>query len=222
MITLGAFLPGLTAAVVDRQQDIGYADIAPIELELQEKDSLTMLEKVYLSRSSSDALDISSTSMQMTEDMVKDAVRTGLEPYREADLLRGWTEDTLFQCRPILMIDEATGLYGQAWVVFLSRGVTHTAQLNLLVDDETGRLLDIYSWSFDWLYASRDMSECLETFMALYLQGLELEEPYYIRDTTTSSEGVSLQCRWQFPLDNDSAVDFDIEFCFFPQGFYTN
>ena len=222
MITLGAFLPGLTAAVVDRQQKIGYADIAPVELELQEKDSLTMLEKVYLSRSSSDALDISSTSMQMTEDMVKDAVRAGLEPYREADLLRGWTEDTLFQCRPILMIDEATGLYGQAWVVFLSRGVTHTAQINLLVDDETGRLLDIYSWSFDWLYASRDMSECLETFMALYLQGLELEEPYYIRDTTTSSEGVSLQCWWQFPLDSDSAVDFDIEFCFFPQGFYTN
>ena len=92
MITLGAFLPGLTAAVVDRQQKIGYADIAPVELELQEKDSLTMLEKVYLSRSSSDALDISSTSMQMTEDMVKDAVRTGLEPYLEADLLRGWTE----------------------------------------------------------------------------------------------------------------------------------
>lgn len=211
----------MTAAVQDRQLNSGYADIAPIELELREKDTLTMLEKIYLSRES-EAVDISSGSMQMTEDMVKEAVRAELEPYLDAGLLHQWKEDAAFQCRPILMIDQATGLYGQAWVVFISQGQTHISQLNLLVDDETGKLLDIYCWSYDWIFAARDMSGSVNQFIELYMQPLELEEPYYIKDTTTSSEGVSLQYWWQFPHEDGGFVDFGMEFCFFPQGFYTN
>lgn len=223
LLVAGAYLPKLTGSLTDAAAlQAGYSDIQSVELELRERTELTMLEKVYLARNS-ESINVTENDTVMTMEEAIAAAENALVPYFSAGLLPQWGGEYSSEARPILSMDLASGLYSYFWVVYLfieEMPYSHS-QLNLVIDDQTGKILDIYCWSSDQVFPEEECCANLSVFMEIYLNELALEIPYETNHTSTDKTGCSIQYFWTLP-NNDGILDFSQEFCFFPWGFYTN
>lgn len=223
LIVAGAWLPKIIGDFSERasSEGVGYGDIQSVELELRERTTLSMLEKVYLVHQS-ESITVPESDTAMTTEQAIAAAEAALAPYQDAGLLLGWEGEYTVTARPVLSLDAVSGLYGYFWSVYLTFGGKEPySQLNLTIDDETGKIIDIYFWNQEQVFPYEKQNYYLETFTQIYLSELELEEPYMVRDTTTSKEGISMQYWWTF-RNNDGLIDYGLEFCCFLQGFYTN
>lgn len=223
LIVAGAYLPKVIGDFLERasSEGVGYGEIQSVELELRERNTLSMLEKVYLAQHS-EAIAVSESDTAMTTEQAISAAEAALEPYRDAGLLRGWEGEYTVTARPVLSLDAVSGLYGYFWCVYLTFGGKEPySQLNLMIDDETGKIIDIYFWNQEQIFPYEKQSYYLEAFIQIYMSELGLEPSREAKDTTTSSEGRSTQYWWSFP-NQDGILDFGLEFCCFTQGFFTN
>lgn len=221
LLVTGAFLPQISAAVLDHTigEQGGSSPIQPVQLELNQKKKLTDLEKLYLVNIS-ECIDASVDDTVMSEEDVKAAVKTALEPYFDAGLIRGWDGEYTISCRPVLGFDVATGLYDYSWSVYLSNESSPVyTQMNLVIDDETGKLLHIYYWIDEPVFSQEEMDGCLKSFTEIFRSELDLGIPYSERDTTTSKDGRSMQYFWSF-WNVDGEIGFAVDFCIYPYGFY--
>lgn len=223
LIAVGANLPGITGAVADKATigSISYDAFQSVQLELREGNTLSTVEKFFLVRNS-ESIVVSENDTVMTEAQAKAAAEAALEPYFDAGLLPGWEGEYAITCRPVLAYDTATALYGYFWGVYLTlEEDAPYSQLNLVIDDETGKLVNLYFWMREPVFEAEELDDRLETFVHTFLGGLELDLPEEGRDTTTSKEGRSTQYFWSFENLNGQ-TSFGAEFCIFPQGFYSN
>lgn len=214
LIIAGAKLPGITSAVTDSAAlgKVSYGILESVQLELRERNSLTTMEKLILSRSG-DSIEVTEKDTRMTMEQALEAADEALAPYIDAELIT-WVGERTTECHPRLMFEASFGLHGYFWNIFITYGGDSSRNLNLLLDDATGKIITIYYATEETLFGETEMSGSLETFVQVYREGLDLPEPSYRKDSTLGrNREVSY---WWEEGDYERCV----VFCVYDTGFY--
>lgn len=147
-IGCGAILPGIVAAVMDRDNvnQTGTREMASVALEMgEERRSLTTGGKIDLLRRGK-CINITEKDASMTEADVNAAVETAMAEYIDAGVF-GWFDYSAWTAVPKLCIDpDAPDNYAVIWTVTVIQETNPYQTLAVDVDDETGR---IYSIRYD-------------------------------------------------------------------------
>lgn len=216
LVAAGALLPRLVAAVTDGSaaERVDYGELTPVELDLREKTSLTTEQKLFLVHHG-DSIQISAADVSMTEAEALAAAENALTPYYDAGLLPTLAAGET-TCSPVLTYSTINDFYGYFWqITILQDG---NWQLELVLDDETGRLMSIFFWTGDHVFYEEKMDATLETFVDICLGALELERPEDSQYTGLDGERRSVRCWWLIP-DNSGELNFSVEFMLCPNGF---
>lgn len=223
LIMAGANLPAITGALTDKAAigAVSYDTLQSVQLELREREKQSTVEKLFLMHTS-ESIAVAENDTLMTEEQVKAVAEAALEPYFSAGLLPGWEGEHTLSCRPVLSFNIASSLYGYFWGVYLTiEEEAPYSQLNLVIDDETGRLVDIYFWMREPVFEEDELGRYLEAFIDVFFDGLELEQLEDRWEATGSLDERSAQFFWSVE-DLNGKNDFGMTFCIFPQGFYIN
>lgn len=184
LLTLGAFLPMLLAAVTDRNLNLsGTHEIPAIILNVsdanREPRSLPAAGKIALLRDGK-TINITEKEAAMSEAQVNAAVEKALSEYIDAGIF-DWFEYTAWHTQPKLYIDpDVPDNYGIFWTVTILNEKEPYQNLTMDVDDETGNIFsiryDIYeSYSLDRIKERN--SAILDTFVHVYLSQLGIADP---------------------------------------------
>lgn len=148
LIGCGAVLPGIMAAVMDRNtaNQSGTREIASISLEMDdEKQSLTTVGKIDLLRRAQ-FINITEKEASMEVADVNDALETAMEEYIDAGVFE-WFDYDSWITQPKLCIDpNDPDNYGIFWTVTVINEKEPYQTLAVDIDDETGI---IYSIRYD-------------------------------------------------------------------------
>lgn len=218
-----ACLPRVVEYVSDgiRQNRVGAHSVPSVQLVLERHQRSTMAEKMYLINQG-EAINANPADLMMTEQEVTAAVEAALAQYFDAGLLRGWKQDGYrMDCRPVLAYDPASGLYDYSWVVMLQLHDDEPpmGQLNLSIDDETGKMTGIYFSMPEPVFDPEEIPSLLETMTMIFLEELELPPSEVIRELNTKGE-LSSVC-YAFDVQAGRlGLRFTLEFCMYPGGFY--
>ncbi len=167
IILLGAYLPRLAAWVQDRSilGKASYSQVRTVELEIRSQ--MRILEKLSL-MSRKEGLPVSFTSRTRQE--AEELARTGLKPYAEAGLISA-VPGKFNSCTAYLVQDPDA--YGIVWELNV---YSSGEDLLLILDDETGAILSIRSFSYRKMpEPSAQIPRLLDRLTELYFTGLGVE-----------------------------------------------
>lgn len=173
VLTLGAFLPTLTARYQDEASlgDASYRDMDSIQLSLYQEESdepvaLTDVDKLQLLCGNS--FPIPEDQASMTPDEVCQTAELALWPYLNSGLVDAEMSQMNFDCAPLLYyfsgLPDATNI---VWNVSTDVGIS------MLLDDDSGKLLYIKYKSLR-AYESEDFASLAGYLASIYLAPLEL------------------------------------------------
>ena len=219
-----ACLPRLVEYVSDgiRQNRVGAYSVPSVQLVLERHQRSTMAEKMYLINQG-EAINANPADLLMTEQEVASAVKSALVRYFDAGLLRGWEPDGYnLDCRPVLAYDPASGFYDYSWVVMLQLPDDEPpmGQLNLSIDDETGKMTGIYFSMPEPVYEPEEIPALLETMTMIFLEELELPPSEEVLELNTKGELSSVRYAFDVQAGSMVGLRFTLEFCMYPGGFY--
>ena len=164
LIALGAVLPKITAALVDRETVIqtGSRDMTPIALDVNgEVRSLSAVEKIDLLRKGQ-MIAITEKEAAMTEADVNAALEIAMREYEDAGIF-GWFDFDAWNVQPMLCIDpNSPENYAIFWDVTIINKMAPYQTLGVDIDDETGK---IYSIRYD-IYGEYSLNGVWERNMA--------------------------------------------------------
>ena len=235
LLTLGllavcALLPGIVAAVQDHaaENNAGYSSIRSVSLELsEEREVQQILGRLALIRDGS-FYNVAAANASMTQEEVQEAVKYGLAPYYDLELLPDYWTDTSVKAAPYFVYDDET--YCILWVVSVAwgGGVVNASEiqysLDLYVDDETGKILYVH------YHGAEPLEAYAEIFADAYFESLGM--PDILKDPAADGIEEVLHDALEQGADSDVGVryiliheqydELILEFMTYDQGFYLN
>lgn len=164
MIALGAVLPKITAALVDRKtcNQSGSREMTAISLDVNaEARTLSAVEKIDLLRKGQ-MIAITEKEAAMTEADINAAVEIAMREYEDAGIF-AWFDYEAWNVQPMLCIDpNAPENYAIFWDVTIINKMEPYQTLAVALDDETGK---IYSIRYD-IYGEYSLDGVWERNMA--------------------------------------------------------
>lgn len=232
LIFAGAFLPQITAFVMDRAENgkIGSAPMQSVELNLRDRTQPNdMVRKLKLvQRMYTVPVDASETSM--TVDEVYAAVERCMADYVDAGIFE-WFQYTTRAAEPLLGIDSQdihnTGIF---WgVTYVNEKAPYQA-LFVHIDDENGKIyyLSYEDYEKESIYSDRSpeyaarMNFVLDHFTEIFFDQLGLADVKKFYDSKALVEeeevdgGVYLR---RYVMEDDEYGEISIEFYANPSGF---
>lgn len=181
LIGCGAILPGIVAAVMDRDavNQTGTREMASVALEMgEEKQLLSTAGKLDLLRRGQ-TINITEKEASMTLADVNGAVETAMAEYIDAGIFE-WFDFDAWITQPKLCIDpDSPDNYGVFWTVTIINKMEPYQTLSMDIDDETGK---IYSIRYDTYgeYRLEGVWErnaaIMDSFVHVYLSQLGMME----------------------------------------------
>lgn len=235
LLVAGANLPGIMATVQDGTtvNHSGFSEMDSISLDFSGSDTSgsdttgSLLEKLALIRDGS-FYDVSPGNTTISQGDIEEIVRAGLAPYYEVNLIPDDWGKYEFSALPNLVYSSTPiSTYGILWVVTI-----HWPQsgdnLELYVDDETGRILylhyntavpmDLYTDRGYMIalsnayFTSTGISEILEYPEAFGVEWVEFD------DSSLNSKGDKYCC---YSIYHPDYASISIQFWLYADGFYT-
>lgn len=233
LLVTGAFLPQITAAVMDGAagEAAATAPMQSVELKFGADNQQPgyMMRKLALEQWMT-TVPITADETSMTEDEVYAAVETGMEPYLEAGIFE-WFDFTYRMAEPYFGLDPYDkSNYMVFWGVTLVNESDPYQSLFLHIDDETGRILYIKyeTYGDDRLnyYFPENHRLMMEGFVDAYYSPLELTQAdlaEYKDLLGTSVEELDLTddvTAVRYSFDDTQYGEIRVEFYITPSGFY--
>lgn len=206
LLFCGAVFPWIIALVQDWSDTgkVQYENIDAVQLSfVQEKEALTILEKIAVLRSA-EVLELPEEETQHSHEEVYVMVEKALLPYREAGLIPWGYMESYSSCTAVLVYDpEHTDRYVVCWNVSIVNADPYI-ELSVMIDDETGALLfiDYTSEEFGLAAMGIDYLECAELLYQIYFSFLDTElaavEPVAeLEGDLMTGESAALNIYWE-------------------------
>ena len=180
LVILGGFLPRLSSRAMDRLEghSVSFGDMAPIRLEVADKDqwkSLPSVEKLSLLRNRGQRYNVTEGIMHSDAEEIWASFREIITDYWKQGLFPTMEDCTGKMLNPCLIFDqegsEMCDLFWQVQVN-LSSGEDELT-LFCLMDDETRHIYSLYYATYNG--TALLTSGTLEDLASAYFRGLELE-----------------------------------------------
>lgn len=171
IVFLGAGLPKTVAAWQERNDDVSYAAISPVELTLKEE-SFNIVKKLSIFSKGDGLVEVPEAMASKTVEEIRDIFTQTLDRYMQAGLIRdpgADAEGQIINCIPYLAIDEERAESYLCWYASL---ITPEAMWSLVlyIDDETGTVINV--GYYDRINEQPHPETALLGFSEIYLQGL--------------------------------------------------
>lgn len=174
LIAAGACLPKAVSLVLD-QKNNGNASASPISsIRFEFEKDIPALGKLALLSRLDSSIELTESKATMTQTEVMDAVYEGIQPYIDALLIAYSEKDVELYPSLILQAQDNQDLQGIVWFVNIGGDPANYTYLQLLVDDETGKLLTL-SYTYEALDAPVIGTEALTAFADIYFNGLGID-----------------------------------------------
>ena len=235
LVTLCAFLPRLITMTVSNgssleEPEFFYADMQTDQLQIDEKVTLSTLEKLALF-SHATAVEISADQAEMTEEEVLQMTYDRLDTYADAGLIdagliqENYRYFAIDSISPVILYsNDSLNKYNIAWQVSLSspdQGVS----FELFLDDETGLLLYIFYTSETEVYDSAELSTMVNYVADVYFSPLSLShdivscDPDMTETEIAENAGPADQFSGTYCFNEADSGDFIIEVIVWYSGF---
>ena len=170
-----AYLPRIVASVQDKgtMGEVHYGQTQSVQLEIREK--VSSMGKLAMLGRLGGTIDIPDGKASMTREEVELAAMEALQPYVDAGLVSPFSVYSMdIRC---VLGHTAIGpaLSGIFWTVFLTGDEEGLFAADLIIDDETGRLLHI-SITDNFFAPAVGKAESLAIFAELYFTGLDIPD----------------------------------------------
>lgn len=190
-----AFLPIFAASVQDGMttEKVHYQDMDPVQLEFHdpegEAERLSILGKLALCADPVQ-VEVSENETRMTYDETYTEILAVIDRYIAAGLLPEIFRHSGIKLTPMLTYDRPTsGNYAIIWNVIVTPKKTYEPYyLAVSLDDETGKLLQIFFSCGEPMYESETLGKLMDTFTAIYFSELGLEPTEPIAIATPASD----------------------------------
>ena len=174
LITAGAYFPKAVSMFLDwKNNGTTSTPISSIRFEI-DKD-IPFLGKLALISKMDSSIELTENKATMTPEEVMDAVYEGIQPYVDAQLIVYSEKDVEMHPSMLFQADGNQDLRGIVWFVNIGGEPYNYTYLQLLIDDETGKILNI-SYTYEDLDATLVGSEALAVFADIYFNSLEIPE----------------------------------------------
>lgn len=211
ILIAGAYIPKLVARFLD-WQNTGKSTLNPIaSIELNIHKELSPIGKLVMMGSLESLLPIRESKAGMTSEEVMDAVIKGLTPYMDTQLVVFYDERVDMQ--PYLVqVPGIPELQRVVWQVTVSGNDSDFNFFDLLIDDETGKILRInYTAENPQIPYGRD--ETLNLFMEIFFSSLGIDNfgEYLVEDLEYAYTGDNaIAVRFRFEDEQYGGVNVDM------------
>lgn len=177
LLVLFAFLPGITAKIIDISQKnrAGSSDITPISLDLSpETGQLSIVEKMHLLKDGY-SYPIGEDGAKSTASEALSWVENIFTEYIDVNDIWGF-DVPHYQVTPILYIDEQEPeKHGVFWGIYIVNEGASAQNLTIIADDETGTILGVHYDTVEMEEIRQDRyGVILDALCQLYLQQLDV------------------------------------------------
>ena len=176
LVTLvaGAYFPKAISMFLDwRNTGASSNPISSIRFEIAK--DIPFLGKLALFSKLDSSIELTENKASMTPEEVMDAVHEGIQPYVDAQLIEYSEQDVEMHPSMLFQTDRNQDLRGIVWFVNIGGDPSNYTYLQLVVDDETGKILNI-SYTYEVLDAPLVGTEALTAFADIYFNSLEIPE----------------------------------------------
>ena len=224
LVTLGvlvlfAFAPRIVSRIMDSNTQ-GRASLNPMQsLELTLHTELPVLSKLAMISKMEATILVADGKAQMTRGQVMDAVYSALNPYLEAGIIT-YSEEAVALDPYLVQVPDHPELQNVVWVVMIQGDPDPFTMLDLIVDDETGKLLRI-SYTTEQGLTGFPFGEVLAVLEQIYFSQFDLfdypenlETDYaekYVGDNGLSS---------RYLLSTEEYGEISVDLCVYDYGFY--
>lgn len=174
LIIAGAYFPKAISIYLDWRNN-GNASSNPItSLRLEiDKDIPALGQLAILSRLGS-SIELNESKAKMTKEEVLDAVHEGIQPYVDSQLMV-YSEFQVNMHPSLIQSQTDQALQSIAWFVEITGEPTNYTFLQLIIDDETGRILMI-SFTHENLEGILFGTEALSVFADIFFTSLGVDD----------------------------------------------
>lgn len=219
VLITGAFLPKLISHYADWKTVDKDAQYPMPSIELNMYQELSVIGKLAMMNKIDSLLPISESKARMLKQDVMDAVLEGLEPYISAQLAT-FSEDQV-EMQPFLVhVQDNPEFQRVIWRVTVSGGNTDYSVFDLLMDDETGKILQI-DYTADSFQSPYSMDETLPLFADIYFSSLGIENYWdFIMEDREYAYNDFSGYAVQFRLQDQQYGEIFIDMFVYDYGFY--
>lgn len=175
LIAAGACFPKAVSIFLDQKNNgsISTNPISSIRFEVQK--DIPALGKLALLSKLGSSIELTEKKASMSPAEVMDAVYAGIQPYVDAQLIVYSEKDVEMHPSMLFQADGNQDLQGIVWFVNIGGNTSNFTYLQLLIDDETGKILNI-SYTYEALDAPLVGTEVLTVFADIYFNSLEIPQ----------------------------------------------
>lgn len=219
LIMLCSTLPYISAFIMDKHYEGGFAQVSPVQLQL--RSSVSMLDRLAIQSYSTRSIEISEELTAHSADDVMTFAALELERYRQAGIIEAPDLDVRKQtisCESFIVL--ADGVETAKSNIIWTLRILHDDEeppLCVTIDDETGKLLCIqYEYTKGIQY---DPDTALHTLVQLYFSGLGEEVPQVrSEDIINTMDGPHGNQQWSYYWHDDALGISGIRFTLWEYG----
>lgn len=144
LLATGACFPKIVAAIQDKEI-IGEASFDPIQsVQLEIRKDIPSLGKLAMMSKMDVIIEIPENKASMTAQEVMTAARAALQPYINGNLLDNYSEWDVDMAPCLVQVPDMAELQGVFWQVTIAGDPEIYSVVDLMIDDETGKILRLH------------------------------------------------------------------------------
>lgn len=174
LIIAGAYFPKAVSLFLDwtNTGNVSSNPIESIRFEL-DKDIPSIGKLAILSRLGS-SIELSESKASMTKEEVMAVVYEGIQPYIDSNMM-SYSEQEVHLYPSLIQAQDDQDLQSIVWFVDITGGPVNYTFLQLIVDDETGKIL-MLSYTHEDFEGNIVGAEAIAVFADIYFTGLGLND----------------------------------------------
>lgn len=174
LIVAGAYFPKAISTILDWQNggNVSTNPISSIRIEIA-KDIPSLGKLALLSRLGS-SIELTESKAKMNKEEVMEAVYTGIQPYVDSQLI-AYSEQSVQMYPSLIQAKDDQDLQSIVWFVEITGDPANYTFLQLILDDETGRILMI-SFTHENLEGILFGTEALSVFADIFFTSLGIDD----------------------------------------------
>ena len=170
-----AFAPHIVSAILD-DNTIGRVSLDPmVSPELKFRKNTPTLGKLAMLSQMDGTISIPEEKAQMTREQVMDAVFNSLRPYLDAQLII-YSEKDVEMYPHLIQVADHPELHSVVWIVMIHGDPKSFTFLDLVVDDETGKLLRVSYVAENGLLEGIPKVDLLSMFEYVFFSQLDIPD----------------------------------------------
>lgn len=221
LLVTGAFIPRLVCRIQDEKNSEAPAFAPMPSVRLDMKERATIVDRLFMMAKVDGYIRIDESKAKHSGEEILTLVQQAIEPYVTIPIM-DYRDDRIKLYPSLAKVDDAPELQGIVWfVTFSGEGKEGYSFLDLIVDDETGKVLVIsYTQEAEtekWLSAQ----ETMEVFAELYFTNMGISEYREYQNGEMTHAYVDGESNgWRFSFGDITYGQVDVDLYVHEYGFY--